>query len=133
MKCRIWKRIALGSLVVCVVLGVAVLFIAMANKPYEIPYDGNNIVLEQQGDDYFVTYNGRGNLLLAYTCNNLDEGECEIVFYQTLWDRYISPLLANETSVYKLRDMGEITKFISHHKVIWSVPAEETNDISPVS
>lgn len=73
MKCRIWKRIALGSLVVCVVLGVAVLFIAMANKPYEIPYDGNNIVLEQQGDDYFVTYNGRGNLLLAYTCNNLDD------------------------------------------------------------
>ena len=133
MKCRIWKRIALGSLVVCVVLGVAVLFIAMANKPYEIPYDGNNIVLEQQGDDYFVTYNGRGNLLLAYTCNNLDEGECEIVFYQTLWDRYISPLLANETSVYKLRDMGEITKFIRHHKVIWSVPEEETNDISPVS
>lgn len=133
MKCRIWKRIALGSLVVCVVLGVAVLFIAMANKPYEIPYDGNNIVLEQQGDDYFVTYNGRGNLLLAYTCNNLDEGECEIVFYQTLWDRYISPLLANEISVYKLRDMGEITKFISHHKVIWSVPEEETNDISPVS
>lgn len=133
MKCRIWKRIALGSLVVCVVLGVAVLFIAMANKPYEIPYDGNNIVLEQQGDDYFVTYNGRGNLLLAYTCNNLDEGECEIVFYQTLWDRYISPLLANETSVYKLRDMGEITKFISHHKVIWSFPEEETNNISPVS
>lgn len=133
MKCRIWKRIALGSLVVCVVLGVAVLFIAMANKPYEIPYDGNNIVLEQQGDDYFVTYNGRGNLLLAYTCNNLDEGECEIVFYQTLWDRYISPLLANETSVYKLRDMGEITKFISHHKVIWSVSEEETNNISPVS
>ena len=133
MKCKIWKRIALGSLVVCVVLGVAVLFIAMANKPYEIPYDGNNIVLEQQGDDYFVTYNGRGNLLLAYTCNNLDEGECEIVFYQTLWDRYISPLLSNETSVYKLRDMGEITKFISHHKVIWLVPEEETNNISPVS
>lgn len=133
MKCKIWKRIALGSLVVCVVLGVAVLFIAMASKPYEIPYDGNNIILEQQGDDYFVTYNGRGNLLLAYTCNNLDEGECEIVFYQTLWDRYISPLLANETSVYKLRDMGEITKFISHHKVIWSVSEEETNNISPVS
>lgn len=131
MKAKFFGKNALIAVLVFIILLATSLY--MSHKTFEIPYDGNNIILEQQGDDYYVTYHGKGNLLLAYTCNNLDEGECEIVFYQTLWDRYISPLFSNETSVYKLRDMGKITKFLNHKEVIWTASDEETSDNSPIS
>ncbi len=108
---------------------IAIMFLAvyiMNHTTADVPYDGSSITLEEREDGYYIHYHDRGAIMFSAGGN---DGEWEIEFSQTFWDKYIWPQYHKGDDVKFLCGRGEMTKLTAKDgTVIWEANEEQLKE-----
>lgn len=108
---------------------IAIMFLAvyiMNHTTADVPYDGSNITLEEREDGYYIHYHDRGGIMFSAGGN---DGEWEIEFSQTFWDKYIWPQYHKGDDVIFLCGRGKMTKLTAKDgTVIWEANEEQLKE-----
>lgn len=119
-----WKFLTGIIATVSIVMILILTTLYMTSKTLEIPYQQDNITFEHREDGYYIRYHGQGDIL--YSASGGKNGEWQIEFSQTLWDKYIQPLYRRKVAEHWFCEIGAITKLSTYNGItIWEANEEE--------
>lgn len=121
-----YKGLAIAFAIIAVIGIMFSTVLIMCRISYDIPYDGSNITFDEHDDGYYIHYHGTGGI--AYSANGTGvDGEWEISFSQTAFDKIIRPFYRHDDDVIKFGfEKASITKLSTRDGVvIWEANEEQ--------
>ena len=119
-----YKGLAIAFAIIAVILIMVSTVLIMCQIQKDIPYNGSNITLDEHDGGYYIHYHGTGAIL--YNAGSVIDGEWEISFSQTAFDRIIWPLYRHGDYEVRFCEKGKITKLTTPDGVvIWEANEQQ--------
>ena len=119
-----YKGLAIAFAIIAVILIMVSTVLIMCQIQKDIPYNGSNITLDEHDNGYYIHYHGTGAIL--YSAGSVIDGEWEISFSQTAFDRIIWPLYRHGDYEVRFCEKGKITKLTTPDGVvIWEANEQQ--------
>ena len=119
-----YKGLAIAFAIIAVILIMVSTVLIMCQIQKDIPYNGSNITLDEHDGGDYIHYHGTGAIL--YSAGSVIDGEWEISFSQTAFDRIIRPLYRHGDYEVRFCEKGKITKLTTPDGVvIWEANEQQ--------